>query len=313
VVRHADHLAIRLGEPYGTLILTLSVTAIEVMSITAVTVNGHADATLTRDTLFSILMILLNGMVGLALLVGAWRHHEQTFNLQGANAYLGLIIPLAVLCLVLPNYTLSTPGPTISTPQAVFLIVMVAGIYFTFLALQTGRHRGYFIVGEGDEPAHAPPPTGAPRPPLARHVILLALYMAPVVFLAEQLGQPIDFLIERVHAPNMLGGLVIALLVATPEAIGAVRAALANHSQRAMNIFLGSVLATIGVTVPAMLAITLLTGQSLVLGLQGADFVLLLLTLAVSVITFSSGRTNVLQGAVHLLLFAAFLLLIFDR
>jgi len=312
VVRHADMLAIRLGEPYGTLILTLSVVAIEVVSISAVSLPGHGDPTLARDTLFGVVMILLNGMVGLALLVGAWRHHEQQHNLQGANAYLGLILPLAVMSLVLPDFTQTTPGPIISVGQTAFLIVMAAGLYLGFLVLQTGRHRGYFVLGDDDEPLHPASPD-APRPSLLRHALLLGLYMVPVVFLAEQLGKPLDHLIESADAPAELGGLAIAALVATPEAIGAVRAAFADHLQRAVNIFLGSALATIGLTVPAVLVIGLLTGHPVLLGLEHTDLVLLLLTLAVSMVTFASGRTNVMQGAVHLLLFGAYLLLMFER
>ena len=311
VVRHADLLAIRLGEPFGTLILTLSVVAVEVVSISAISLQGHGDPTLARDTLFAVVMILLNGMVGLALLVGAWRHHEQQYNLQGANAYLGLILPLAVLSLVLPNFTQTTPGPVMSLGQSIFLIVMAAGLYLGFLVLQTGRHRGYFMLSDVDEPTH-PAPSGE-APPLAHHALFLALYMAPVVFLAEQLGTPLDHLIQTASAPAALGGLVIAALVATPEAISAVRAAFGDHLQRAVNIVLGSTLATIGLTVPVVLVIGLATDRGVVLGLDHTDFVLLLLTLAVSVVTFASGRTNVMPGAVHLLLFAAYLLLMFER
>jgi Ca2+:H+ antiporter len=311
VVRHADLLAIRLGEPFGTLILTLSVVGVEVVSISAVSLQGHGDPTLARDTLFAVVMILLNGMVGMALLVGAWRHREQQYNLQGANAYLGLILPLAVLSLVLPNFTQTTPGPAISFGQSMFLIVMAAGLYLGFLVLQTGRHRGYFMLSDVDELIH-PAPTGD-APSLAYHAVFLALYMAPVVFLAEQLGQPLDHLIETAGAPAQLGGLVIASLVATPEAISAVQAAFADHLQRAVNIVLGSALATIGLTVPVVLVIGLATGQGVTLGLDHTDLVLLLLTLVVSVVTFASGRTNVMQGAVHLLLFGAYLLLMFER
>jgi Ca2+:H+ antiporter len=311
VVRHADLLAIRLGEPFGTLILTLSVVAVEVVSISAISLQGHGEPTLARDTLFAVMMILLNGMVGLALLVGAWRHREQQYNLQGANAYLGLILPLAVLSLVLPSFTQTTPGPVMSFGQSAFLIVMAAGLYLGFLLLQTGRHRGFFMLSDVDEPTH-PAPSGE-APPLAQHGLFLALYMVPVVFLAEQLGQPLEHLIQTANAPAELGGLVIAALVATPEAIGAVRAAFADHLQRAVNIGLGSALATIGLTVPTVLVIGLATGHGVVLGLDHADLVLMLLTLAVSVVTFASGRTNVMQGAVHLLLFAAYLLLMFER
>jgi Ca2+:H+ antiporter len=314
VVRHADHLAERLGEPYGTLILTLSVAVIEVVSISAVILHGANNPTLARDSLLSVVMIILNGMVGVSLLIGAWRHREQHYNLQGANTYLGLIIPLAVLSLVLPAFTRTTSGPTLSYDQSVFLIVTSVGLYMAFLGIQTGRHRGYFADDSGpddDEMLAAPDEAAAPEP-LARHAVLLVLHMLPVVVLAEQLAPPIDYLIETMKAPAALGGIAIAALVATPEAIGAVRAAIANHLQRAVNIFLGSVLATIGLTVPAMLVISHLVGRGMILGVEGVDRVMLLLTLAVCIVTFSSGRTNVIQGAVHLLLFAAYLLLMFQ-
>jgi Ca2+:H+ antiporter len=307
VVRHADHLAVRLGEPYGTLILTLSITFIEVMSISAIMAHGENNPTLTRDTLLAIVMIILNGMVGLSLLLGGWRHSEQHYNLQGANAYLGVIIPLIVLSLVLPNFTQTTPGPTLSFAQQVFLVLVSVGLYVAFLAIQTGRHRSYFV--EANEVfSHASSET--PPPPLAFHAALLIVYLAPVVFLAEQLAHPVDYLIETLQAPAPLGGLIVAVLVATPEAVGAVRAAMANHLQRSVNIFLGSILSTIGLTVPAMVLISHMIGRDIVLGVEHADSVMLLLTLAVSIVTFASGRTNVIQGAVHLILFATYLLLI---
>jgi Ca2+:H+ antiporter len=310
VVRHADHIAVRLGEPYGTLILTLAVTAIEVISISAMMLHGENNPTLVRDTLFAVVMIILNGMVGLSLLVGGWRHREQQYNLQGANAYLGVIIPLAVLSLMLPNFTMSTKGPTLSGVQETFLALMSVALYGTFLAIQTNTHRQYFTLGEAKEEKHETP-ASKPRS-LGAHVGLLAAYMLPVVFLAEQLAQPVDHLVEVVHAPIALGGVIIAMLVATPEAISAVKAARANHLQRSVNIFLGSVLATIGLTVPTMLVISHVTGREIVLGLQNADLLLLPLTLAVSIVTFASGRTNILQGMVHLLLFAAYVVLIFN-
>jgi len=307
VVRHADGLAARLGEPYGTLILTLSVTFIEVISISAVMTHG-ASPTLTRDTLFAVVMIILNFMVGLSLLLGGWRHREQHYNLQGANAYLGVIIPLVVLSLILPDFTLTTPGPTLSGAQQIFLVLVSVGLYAAFLAMQTGRHRGYFMLAEPDTDAAA---ASAPRQrPLAFDAIMLIAYMIPVVFLAEQLARPVDYLIVTLRAPAPLAGVVVAVLVATPEAIGAVRAALANHLQRSVNIFLGSVLSTIGLTIPAMILVSRLTGRDIVLGVEHTDMVLLLLTLAISVVTFASGRTNIMQGAVHLILFAAYLLLI---
>lgn len=309
VVRHADGVAEVLGEPYGTLILTLSVTTIEVLSISAVMLHGENNPTLVRDTLFSVVMVILGGMAGLSLLIGGWRHREQHYNLQGANAYLGVIIPLSVLSLTLPNFTLTTAGPTLSPAQQLFLTLMCAGLYCAFLAVQTGRHRGYFTSEDSVEAHHAA--TGH-RPSLVRHGLLLVAYMLPVALLAEELARPIDYLIETLRAPAALGGIIIAIIVATPEAIGATRAALANRLQQAVNIFLGSVLSTIGLTVPIMLIISHFTGRVVFLGLSGANDVLLLLTLAVSVVTFASGRTNVLQGAVHVVLFGAFVLLIFQ-
>ena len=308
VVRHADHVAEILGEPYGTLVLTLSVTAIEVMSISAVMLHGANNPTLVRDTLFSIVMILLGGVVGAALLLGGWRHREQHYNLQGANAYLGVIIPLAVLTLTLANFTTTTPGPTLSTAQQIFLLLVCCGLYIAFLAVQTGRHRGYFTSDGADETP--PPALPHARAALSWHVILLIAYVLPVVFLAEQLAHPIDYLIETLALPAALGGVIIALLVATPEAIGAIRAAMANRLQRSINISLGSVLSTTGLTVPAMLVVSHVTHREIYFGLNGANDVILLLTLAVSVVTFASGRTNVLQGAVHVILFAAFVMLI---
>jgi Ca2+:H+ antiporter len=307
VVRHADHLAVKLGEPYGTLVLTLSVTLIEAASISTVMLHGANNPTLVRDTLEAVLMIILNGMVGISLLVGGWKHREQIYNLQGANAYLGIIIPIAVLALVMPNFTTSTVGPTLSTAQEIFLISMSLGLYGAFLAVQAGRHRQFFVMGEEEESHDVHGESHS----LGIHAVLLAVYMLPVVFLAEQLALPIDYAIETVHAPPALGGLTIALLVALPEGIGAARAALNNRLQRSVNIFLGSVLSTISLTIPAMLLIGTLTNHKIILGVQNAQEMLLLLTLFVSAITFASGRTNVLQGLVHLLLFIAYIVFLF--
>ncbi len=310
VVRHADHLAERLGEPYGTLILTLAITSIEVTAISAVMFHGDNNPTLVRDTLFAVVMIILNGMVGLSLLVGGWRRHEQHHNLQGANAYLGVIVPLATLSMIMPNFTHPTNGPAYSPVQQTVLAFISVGLYGVFLALQTGRHRGFFIddsTNDGETAHHDDRPGS-----LWTTVILLFAHMAIVVFLVEQLAPPIDYFIETLHAPAALGGIVMAVLVATPEAISAVRASVANHLQRSVNIFLGSVLSTIGLTVPAMLMISHLSGHPVVLGLERTDSVMLILTLALSIITFASGRTHLMQGAVHLVLFVAYFLLIFE-
>ncbi|MBW9054086.1 calcium:proton antiporter [Rhizobium mesosinicum] len=308
VVRHADHLAEQLQEPYGTLVLTLAITSIEVMAISAVMLHGENNPTLARDTLFAVVMIILNGMVGLSLLLGAWRREDQQHNLHGANAYLGVIVPLATLSLVMPTFLAGPDGPHPSAPRQMFLGIISIGLYSIFLLLQSGRHQSYFADDRDDHERHA---VGIRHHrSVWHHALLLLAYMGPVVFLVEQLALPIDYVIETLHAPAAFGGVIMAVLVATPEAISAVRASVANHLQRAINIFLGSVLSTIGLTVPAMLAISHLYGHPVTLGLQGPDLVMFVLTLAVSIITFSSGRTNLMQGAVHLVLFLAYILLI---
>ena len=316
VVHHAESLAVRLGEPLGTLVLTLSVIGIEVMMISAVMLTGEGKPALARDTMFGIVMIVLNGMIGLALLMGGLRHHEQEYNLQGANSFLSLIVPLTVLGLLLPNFTSASAGPTLSVFQSVFLAIMSIGIYSLFLIIQNWRHREYFVKpakaieaqGEGSAAGHA---ADIATNSITYHALFLVMYLLPVVVLAEEIALPIDHGIEVLHAPLALGGFLVAALILSPESLSATRAALANDLQRSINILLGSVLASIGLTIPAVLTIGLVTGKTIVLGLNPADSLLLVLTLAVCGLTFTSNRTNVLSGAVHLLLFLAYVMLIF--
>lgn len=313
--RHAEGLAEIFGEPYGTLILTLAVTFIEVMSISAVMLHGDPNPTLVRDTLLAVVMINLNGLVGLSLLIGGLRHKEQHYNLQGANAYLGVILPLAVLCVVMPGFTATTPGPTYSPAQRFALAIVCVGLYCVFLAIQTGRHRSFFVdAGEAQGLPNAPPhaPDHAPPRSTGFHAAMLVAYLVPVVYLAEQFAHPVDYIIETLRLPTLIGGVAIALLVISPEGLSAARAARANHLQRAINVIFGSALSSIGLTVPIMLVLVYLLGLPISLGVEGADLVLLVLTLALSVVTFSSGRTNALQGLSHLALFVVFLLLIVE-
>ena len=316
VVRHAESLAEKLGEPLGTLVLTMAVTSIEVMIIIAAMSTGKGSPTLARDAMFAVVMIMLNGMVGLTLLIGGLKYKEQDYNLQGATSFLAVILPLAVIGLVLPNYTSSSPDQTFSTIQAAFLIIVSVALYGIFLTIQNGRHRAYFRVARQTEETR-----DAKRKwrivhevhSFPYHVLLLLAYMGPLVILTQQLAVPIDFTIRELGAPVALAGFLIAVLVLAPESLGAVRAALANDLQRSVNILLGSVLATIGLTIPAVLAFGLLFHKSIILGLEPVDITMLSLTLVLSTMTFSSSRTNVLLGAVHLLLFFAYLLLIFQR
>jgi Ca2+:H+ antiporter len=313
VVHHAESLALKLGEPLGTLVLTLSVIGIEVMMISAVMLTGESKPTLARDTMYGIVMIVLNGMVGVALLVGGLRHHEQEYNLQGANSFLSLIVPLTVLGLVLPNFTNASPGPTLSTFQSAFLAVMSIGIYSLFLVIQNRRHRAYFVRPAGALEAQNTAQLHGPTNSRTYHGVLLAMYLLPVIVLAEEIAVPIDHGIEVLHAPLALGGFLVAVLILSPESLSATRAALANDLQRSINILLGSVLASIGLTIPAVLTLGMITGKTVMLGLQPPDMVLLVLTLAVCGLTFTSNRTNVLMGAVHLLLFLAYVMLIFEH
>ena len=311
VVRHADCLAVKLGEPYGTLILTLSAISIEVVMISTAMLHGANNPTLGRDAIFAVVMIALNGLVGLSLLLGGLRYREQYYNLQGVNSYLNVIMTLAVVGLVLPNFTTSKSGPNFSTEQEVFLIVVALLLYAIFLLIETVRHRRYFMESKDVvAPAKSAHHSLQVRS-TAFHAALLLLYLIAVILLAEKFAIPLDNGIEKFRMPQALGGAIIAALVLSPEGLGAVHASLENQLQRSINILFGSVLATIGLTIPAVLTIGLITKRSVTLGVEGANLPLLLLTLAVSVVTFTSRKTNVLQGCVHLLLFAVFVLLIF--
>lgn len=313
IVRHADVTAHRLGEPAGTLLLTLAITGLEVAMVAFVMSTGVEKPTLARDTMFAVVMLVLNGFMGLALLLGGLRHGEQPYNLRGANTFLVMILPLTVLGLVLPNYTRTTPGPTLAPFQMVFLSLMSVAIYAVFLFVQNRRHRGFFMMPEeteevagGSDDHHSPYST-------FYHGLMLLLYGAPLVLLAKQMALPLDDMVLKLGAPLALSGFVMAVLVLTPESIAAIRAALANRLQRSVNILLGSVLASIGLTIPLVIAVSLATGRGLVLGLAPVDTVLLVLSLITSILTFSLPRTNLLLGCVHLLLFGSYLMLMFDR
>src|SRR5436190_5323876 len=311
VARHADCLAIKWGEPYGTLVLTLSAISIEVVMVSTAMLHGENNPALGRDAIFAVMMIALNGFVGLSLLIGGLRHREQYYNLQGVNSYLNVIMTLAVLGLVLPNFTTTTGGPTFSTGQQIFLIVVTLFLYAIFLVIQTMRHRGYFTESEQAGMAAGPGHHSLHVQSSAFHATMLLVYLIVVILLAEKFAIPLHNSMEKFGLPQEFGGAMIAALVLTPEGIGAIQATLSNQLQRSINILLGSVLATIGLTIPAVLTISLITKRPVTLGVQGGNLPLLLLTLAVSVVTFTSRRTNILQGCVHLLLFAVFVLLIF--
>lgn len=307
VIVAADHLAEMLGEPFGTLILTISIVGIEVMLISAVMLGGNAP-TVGRDTMFAVMMIVLNGVIGLSLVVGGLRHHEQDYSLPGASAFLSVIIPLGVIALILPSVTTSTDAPTLSTTQAVLFAGATIVLYVFFLRIQTGRHRDLFMHGPSDE--HELEPVNART--IGKWVVLLLAAALPIVLLSKSLDKVVTAEIKALGAPIALSGVLIALIVFTPEGISALRAASKNQLQRTVNLCLGACLSTLGLTLPAVLIIGLITGEQVILGLDPTGMVLVALTLLLSVVTFSGPRTTVLEGAVHLLVFFVYIVLVFS-
>jgi Ca2+:H+ antiporter len=304
-VYHAEVIAHRTGEPFGTLVLAVAVTIIEVALIVSVMLGSPAEtAALARDTVFAAVMIVCNGIVGLCLLWGGAQHHEQGFQLHGASAALAVLAALTTLTLVVPNYAVTVPGPLFSTAQLTFAAVVSLVLYGSFVFIQTVRHRDYFLPVEGeDEEAHASPSN-------AKAVISAGLLLASlvaVVGLAKALTPTLERGIAWLEVPKAVVGIVIAALVLLPESLAAVRAAGANRLQTSLNLALGSALATIGLTIPAVAALSIALGQPLELGLGLKDQILLALTLLISVITLGTGRTTILQGVVHLVIFAVFL------
>jgi Ca2+:H+ antiporter len=307
-VYHAEVVAHRIGEPFGTLVLAVAVTIIEVALIVSVMIAaGEGKAGLARDTVFAAVMIVCNGIVGICLLLGGMRHRVQGFQVEGASAALAVLAALTILTLVVPNFTTSAAGPMFSTPQLVFAGAVSLVLYGSFVFIQTVRHRDYFLpVAEEDEETHAPPPSNAVT--LVSAGLLVAALIA-VVGLAKALTPTLEVGVAWVNAPKAVVGIVIAALVLLPEGLAALRAARANRLQTSLNLALGSALASIGLTIPAVAVVSIVLGRSLELGLGVMEEVLLLLTLFVGVITLGTGRTTVLQGIVHLVIFAVFLFL----
>ena len=309
VVRHADSIAERLGEPLGTLILTLSVIGMEVSMVGAVMVSGKNNPVLARDTMFAVLMIVLGGLVGLSLLLGAWRHHLQEFNLEGAGAYISLIVPLAVFGMVLPNFTVATSSPTYSSGEGLILSVLCIAIYILFLIIQTNRHREFFANPHANDAASH---HGDPETSLGTSSFLLIAGLIPVVLLSKKLAVILDFGTSQLKLPGALAGLIVALLILAPEGLSSVKAACQNQLQRAINLLLGSALATLALTIPAVLIIGILIKQDVQLGLSTQNITLLCVMLAISVLTFAQRRTNLLHGGIHLLVFFFWLALVLE-
>ena len=307
-VHHAEIIAHRIGEPYGTLLLTLAVTVIEVALIATIMLGEKAVPTLARDTVFAVVMIVCNGLVGACILAGGLRYREQEFQVAGSNLYLSVLFVLATITLILPNHTLTTPGPIYSTAQLGFVSVVTLLLYGVFLYIQTIRHRGYF-TGNEQKPDDAE--DAISKRMLALSVVLLLVSLLAVVLLSKKFSLVVDVVTARIGAPPAFAGILVALLILLPESVAAISAARHNDLQKSINLALGSSLATIGLTVPAVAVADYALDKQLVLGLNDQNMVLLVLTFILSMLTFGTGRTNILFGLVHVVVFAVFLFLVF--
>lgn len=321
VVGEADHLAHQLGEPYGTLILTLSIVSIEVILIASVLLGPGEFPTIGRDAIFSVMMIILNLVTGLCLLLGGLRYREQEYNAQGSISYLSLITMLTGLALVLPNYV--SGAGEFNFVQAIAFSVITIVVYAVFLWMQIGNYSRLFVqpvagcmtvqAGGATETVQQDdaPSVLDKRAITIRSVLLIAMIL-PIVLLAHDLAILIDYGIETVNAPVALGGVLIAIIVFTPESITAVKAALNNEMQRAINLCLGAFVSTVGLTVPAVLIIGLVMNKTVTMGISGVETILFLLTVALTAFSFIGQKTSPIQGVLHLALFAVFSVLLFS-
>lgn len=303
-VHHAETIALRLGNPYGTVVLAVAVTIVEVSIILSVLVGSQDEIiTIARDTVFATIMIVLNGIIGLALLVGGLRYRQQEFKSRGATAALSVLTTVAVLALVLPDFTLAAPGPIYAPSQLVFVATVSLSLYVIFLLIQMISHRDDFTDLLAEETHHTAPDTKA----FVAACIMLPTALVSVILVAELLAPVIELSVSKAGLPVAVVGIVIAMLVLLPEATAAIRAAMNNRLQTSLNLALGSALASICLTIPVVAMLTLFMGKPLALGLESEHIVLLLLSIFISTITLAMGRTTILQGAVHLVIFGAYL------
>lgn len=307
-VHHAEMIAERIGEPYGTLLLTLAVTIIEVALIATIMLGEKEVPTLARDTVFAVVMIVCNGLVGICIFIGGLRYREQDFQVTGSNLYLSVLFVMATITLIMPNYTLTTSGPSYSAAQLGFVSIVTLILYGVFLYTQTYRHRDYFVSAAAEA---AESGTHASNRMLALSAVLLLLSLLAVVLLAKKFSLVVDVVSARIGAPPAFAGVLVALLILLPEGAAAIGAARKNDLQKSINLALGSSLATIGLTVPTVAVAAWALDKQLVLGLNEQGMVLLLLTFILSMLTFGTGRTNILFGLVHVVVFSVFVFLVF--
>lgn len=308
-VHHAEILAVKLGEPFGSILLAVAVTVIEVGLIVSIMLSGAPGGEgVARDTVFAAVMIVLNGVIGFCLLMGARRHHEQTFQLQGASAALAVLGTLAAITLILPNFTLTTRGPSYSSVQALVVGLLSLVLWGAFVFTQTIKHRSYFLdadQADGSADQHQKPEDKVAIMSLA----LLVLSLTAVILLAKTLSSPLDQAIANAGLPKSFVGVIIAAIVLLPEGIAATKSARQNRLQNSLNLAVGSAIASIGLTIPVVAVVSVAMGMPLELGISASSMVLLMLTLFVSTLTLGTGRTTTLQGVVHLAIFAVFLLI----
>ena len=305
-VHHAEVVAHKVGEPFGTLLLAIAITIIEVALIVSLMLAGGPDASaLARDTVFAAVMIILNGMIGLCLLVGGLKYKQQRYALSGVSVGLITLTAILVLTLILPNYTVSKAGPEYNRSQLIFVSLISVVLYGTFIFVQTIRHRDFFLPVDGlDEETHAEPPT----PTIAIYSgILLVISLAAVVLLGKSLAPSIESVVVSVGAPKSLVGVIIATVVLLPEGLAALRAAKKNRIQTSLNLSLGSALASIGLTIPAVAIVSLTANLTLTLGMDSKSMVLLILSIFTVMLSFATGRTNILQGVVLLVILSVYL------
>jgi Ca2+:H+ antiporter len=304
-VHHAEVVALRVGDPFGAVILALAVTVIELGLILSLMLGGKAEPTLVRDTIHAVVVLVLHGLAGLCIVVGAIRHREQEFSTQGAHAYLIVLLPMVAITLVLPNYTTSVPGPYYSPVQLAFVSAACLLLWLAITFMQTVRHREHFTSAQVDE-THGPRPTGQ----LALAALgMLVVALVAVVLLAKGVSPFIQQAVEGVGAPRALVGVIVAAIVLLPEAATALRAARENRLQTSINLALGSGVASIGLTVPAVAAIAWWKDLPLELGVSPGGAMLLALSFMMALITYGTGRASLLSGFVHLILLATWLFL----
>jgi Ca2+:H+ antiporter len=303
-VHHAEVVAHKVGEPYGTIILALCITIIEVALIVSLMVAGGEQAiTLARDTVFAAVMIILNGIIGICILVGGVKYFEQFFARTSAITYLVSIVSILVITLVLPNFTSSVNGPFYNTAQLIFVSIACLVIYGVFLMVQTVRHRSYFIPADGNAEEYFVPN----RTQAVVSFIFLVICLVIVVLMAKGLSGTIEDMVQIMGAPKSLVGVIIAAVVLLPEGVAAIRAARNNQIQSSLNLALGSALASIGLSIPAISAVSIMYDIPLVLGLDKKDIILLTLSVFIVMLSLSRGKTNILYGTVLLVNLAAYI------